>query len=272
MSNLNITRKLNNAQGFKGDSKSNCTLQHCSQHSVTLSTFERKMSSEETGTAEMPESCLRCPCIKTHVSNDKMLRENVQQITGEEHQKNETEKRVKLWHTEMCHRSRRKTTNPINLSRKAKSFLRKRSRLATTDSDCTLILPGPRRVKGRQYRYERARDRLKLCQLSRRRNWINGMNSIRMKSNASRRNRLKRSRVLANLRADNPFDQPSPPIPLETQELLNKSYWEYYRKLRCEETHEEDKRSNELRSRTNLPESRTLQQCSVLSCMINNTL
>ncbi|XP_032683152.1 uncharacterized protein LOC116849772 isoform X1 [Odontomachus brunneus] len=269
-SNLNVTGKFGNAQGHKDDSRSNHTLQHCS-HSA-LSTFERKVSSEKVGT---PESRSRCSCVKANVLSDKALQEDMQ-VTGEERQKS-CESKAKSRHREVCYNSRRKTANPINLSRKAKSFFRRRSRLATTDSDCTLMLPGPRRIKSKQYRYERTRDRLKISQLSRRRNWMNCMNPIRKKSYTSKRSRVNRSRLLTNLRADNPFEQPLF-IPLETQELLNKSYWEYYRKLRKialtvpDTVREEDKRSSESRSRVNLPVSRTLQQCSVLSCMINNTL
>lgn len=274
-SNLNATGKLGNAQGHKGDSRSDHTLQHRS-HSAS-STFERKVSSERVGAAGIPESCLRCSCVKANVSSDKALQEDMQ-VTGEKRQKS-CESKAKSRHREVCYNSRRKTANPTNLSRKAKSFFRKRSRLATTDSDCTLMLPGPRRIKGKQFRYERTRDRLKASQLSRRRNWISCINPIRKKSHASRRSRVNRSRLLTNLRADNPFEQPLF-IPLETQELLNKSYWEYYRRLNrkialstaADTAREEDKRSNESRSRVNLPVSRTLQQCSVLSCMINNTL
>lgn len=264
--NLNITEKLGNAQGRIGDSRSNHTSQKPS-HSA-LFTLEQK-SSEKSGTTEIAESCLRCSCAK--VSSDKMLRKGAQ-LTNEDHQKNAVNW-AKLQHGEVCWNSRRKTANPINLSRKAKSFLRKRSRLATTDSDCTLMLPGPRRLEGK--RYERTCDRLKISQLSRRRNWMNGMNSIRVKSNASKRRRMNRSRLLANLRTNDPFGQSSP-IPLKTQELLNKSYWEYYRDLRRKivsgTARKENKRSDERRSRANLPASKALQQCSVLSCVINNTL
>ncbi|EFN84858.1 hypothetical protein EAI_10316 [Harpegnathos saltator] len=271
---LNSAENLGNTQRRRGDSKSSRTLQHRS-HSA-LFAFERKVPSEKIEATRIPsKSCLRCSCIKAKVSSGKMLREDTK-VTGERRQKRDDTDKTKLRCETICFNSNRRTTN---LSRKAKSFFRKRSRLATTnDSDCTLMLPGPRRIKDKQYRYERTR--LKVSQLSRRRNWINGINSIRMKSNASKRSRIDRSRFLANLhRADvHRFEQPSS-IPLETQQLLNKSYWEYYRKLKRRNAltgpdiaREEDKCSNEMQSRANLPASRTLQQCSVLSCMINKTL
>lgn len=273
-SNLNITGKSENAQEHKGDSRSSHALQHRS-HS-TLSIFEQKMLNEKVGTARISESCLRCSCSKANESGGKVLQEDVQ-ITNEERHKSD-ENKTRLRHGKVCHISKRKTANPTNLSRKAKSFFRKRSRLATTDSDCTLMLPGPRRIKGKRYRYEKTHDRLKINQLSRRRNWINGTNSIQMKFHPSKRSRMNRRRLLAKL-LDNPFEQLSS-IPLKTQELLNKSYLEYYwRKLRHkialaepDTAREEDKRFTEPRNRANLPASRTLQQCSVLSCMINNTL
>lgn len=269
--NLNIGH-FGNVQARKNDSRSSHASQRFSRYSA-LSSFERKASSEKPGAAGISESRLRCSCVmKANVSSDEMLREDTQ-VTDEVCPK---EKNVvnsaKLRHMEVRCSSRRKTAKSRNLSQKAKSFFRKRSRLATTNSDCTLMLPGPRRTQGKQYRYDRARDRLKINQLSRRRNW---MNSIRVKSSASKRGRMNRSRLLANLRANNPFEQPSS-ISLKTQQLLNKSYWDYYRKLRRKiasaEPTREEKRSDGARSRANLPASRTLQQCSVLSCVINNAL
>lgn len=167
---------------------------------------------------------------------------------------------------------------PINLSRKAKSFFRKKSRLAITDSDCTLILPGSRHVKGKQYE----RTRLKVSQLLRKKNGISGTNSniVRVKSNNAKQGRRRNSCSLTNLQAKgDPFEEPSS-IPLETQELLNQSYWEYYWRLRRtiasadkpDNAGERDKSRPGKESREGLPESQTLQQCSALSCMINTVL
>ncbi|XP_024942065.1 uncharacterized protein LOC107269000 isoform X2 [Cephus cinctus] len=96
---------------------------------------------------------------------------------------------------------------------------------------------------------------------------------------------------------DMPFEQ-STAIPAKTQELLNKSYWDYYNKLKSHklnngETAEQqyfcqiamgapqikkrkaedlDCQSCEEQLAISSPEIRTLEQCSVLSSMINKTL
>lgn len=79
------------------------------------------------------------------------------------------------------------------------------------------------------------------------------------------------------MRDENTFETLSS-IPLETQELLKESYWEYYRRLRrkialskSDVARDGEKRPKESQQEC-LPESRTLQQCSVLSCKINTTL
>ena len=84
-------------------------------------------------------------------------------------------------------------------------------------------------------------------------------------------------------------------IPVETQQLLNKSYWEYYMKLKEKTTDEKEDLRKEYfcqvalgapqikKKRGNLknygdqpelssPEIRTLERCSVLSSIINKTL
>ncbi|XP_071567141.1 uncharacterized protein [Temnothorax nylanderi] len=195
---------------------------------------------------------------------------------------------------------------PLNLSRKAKSFFRKKSRLAITDSDCTLILPGYRcaaRVKGKRYEkthayaHAHAHGRSKVSLPLHRRNGLNSMNwnSILVKYNASKQGRIN-SRLSTNLRVGNLFEKPSS-IPLETRELLNKSYWEYYwklgplrRKIASAKPDNADnadnadnvdnaaalgrqrQRDRECSNEDHLPESQTLRQCSVLSCMINTAL
>ncbi|EFN70728.1 hypothetical protein EAG_06611 [Camponotus floridanus] len=168
---------------------------------------------------------------------------------------------------EVKNKELKRKTAPINLSRKAKSFFRKKSRLAITDSDCTLILPGSRHVKGKQYE----KSRLKVSQLLHRRNGINGTKStIRIKSNNAKSNRQINSCSLTNLQAKGDlFEEPSS-IPLETQELLNQSYWEYYWKLRRKIA--SANKPDNTGDRECLPESQTLQQCSVLSSMINTAL
>lgn len=165
---------------------------------------------------------------------------------------------------------KRKTAPANDLSRKIRSFLRRKSRLAITDSDCTLILPGPRCIRGK--RYEKIRGRLKASQSLPRRNGTSGasyaprIGCVAPKPSPSR----------PSTDARDPLEGP-PSIPLETQELLNKNYLEYYRSLkrnvapaRPGSADKKDKRPKE--SRDCLSESRTLRKCSVLSCMINNTL
>lgn len=208
----------------------------------------------------------------TIVMNNKMLKKD---IVFNEVQSKECDNENKEKYEELRVNVKRKMA-PINLSRKAKSFFRKKSRLAITDSDCTLILPGSRHVKGKQYE----RTRLKVSQLLHRRNGMNGTNSVvRIKSNNAKQKRQVNSCSLTNLQAKGDlFEEPSS-IPLETQELLNQSYWEYYWRLRRkialankpDNAGKRDK-SRPSESRERLSESQTLQQCSVLSCMINTAL
>lgn len=103
------------------------------------------------------------------------------------------------------------------------------------------------------------------------------MNSILVRYNASKQGRIN-SRLLTNLRAGNSFEKPSS-IPLETRQLLNKSYWEYYWKLgkmAGSSSKPGDaaggREMNECWNEEHLPETQTLRQCSVLSCMINTAL
>lgn len=155
----------------------------------------------------------------------------------------------------------RKTT-PTSLSRKAKSFLRKKSRLPITNSDCTLILPGGRYVK--------THGRSKITLSLHGRNASNTTNSTLVKYSASRQDRMDSPAE----RAGNSLEKP---IPLETRELLNKSYWEYYWKLRRKSDQVDPAAAGEREERgssneDHLPESQTLRQCSVLSSMINTAL
>lgn len=168
----------------------------------------------------------------------------------------------------------KRKTAPMNLSRKAKSFFRKKSRLAITNSDCTLILPGYRNAKAKRYVKSHGRSKVSLSLHGR--NEINRMHSVLVKYNASRQDRIN-SRFLPNLRgAGNSFHEKPSSIPLETRELLNKSYWEYYWKLRhkiaSSKSNSAAGEREECSNEDHLPESQTLRQCSVLSCMINTAL
>lgn len=203
----------------------------------------------------------------TNITDNKMPQRNVQGLAfGDVEEKDERNNENKEKHEELCDGLKHKTAS-MNLSRKAKSFFRKKSRLAIVDSNCTLILPGPRRVRSKQY--EKTYGDLRVSQLLNRRI----TNSIRIKSNAPKQGRMN-SRSLTNLQADNSHDRPTT-IPLKTQDLLNKNYWEYYRKLKrklapTKPDTASGKRANE--PQDHLPESQTLQQCSMLSCMINTAL
>ena len=208
----------------------------------------------------------------TNVINDKVLDKSLafSQVDDKEEYSKSNKKREskkEKHEEEELHINVKRKTIPMNLSKKAKSFLRKKSRFAITDSDCTLILPGYRGIKGK--RYKKSRGRSKISQSLHGRNGINSTNSILVKYNASKQDRIN-SRSLTNLRMRNSFEKPSS-IPLETQELLNKSYWEYYWKLRCKIKPDNAKEKDECLNE-HLPESQTLRQCSVLSCMINTAL
>lgn len=211
----------------------------------------------------------------TNVINGKMLEEGMQSLAssqvcgkgcGKGNKENESKRegdggqRIN---------AKRKT---VNLSRKAKSFFRKKSRLAITDSDCTLILPGYRCVKGE--RYEKTYGRSKVNLSLHGRNGINSTNSILVKYDASKQGRINSS-LSTNLRAGDSFEKPAS-IPLETRELLNKSYWEYYWRLRRKIASTKPDNAaggrDECSNEEHLPESHTLRQCSVLSCMINTAL
>lgn len=216
----------------------------------------------------------------TNVINDKILEKSMQrlvlnQVCDKVFNKSNEEKASKK---EKCGELRingKRKAAPTNLSRKAKSYFRKKSRLAIADSDCTLILPGHRGIKGKPRKPRKPRYDKKVSQSLRGKYRISSRNSMLVKYNASRQGRST-SRSLTNLHAGNSFEKPSS-IPLETRELLNKSYWEYYWKLRrkiassVERDNAED-RVDERSNQDHLPESQTLRQCSVLSCMINTAL
>lgn len=251
-SNMITARKL------KTVIEQRCNIDNCNIDSVGRCGIERKALSETK-------------IGKTSLQEQKfMYHEKDNQVGLDESSTNTNNKMLKrnIAFNEVKNKELKCKTAPINLSRKAKSFFRKKSRLAITDSDCTLILPGSRHVKGKQY--DRI-SRLKVSQLLHRRNGINGTKSaVRMKSNNAKSSRQINSRSLTNLQVKGDlFEEPSS-IPLETQELLNQSYWEYYWKLRHKiaSTNKPDNTGD----RECLPESQTLQQCSVLSCMINTAL
>ncbi|XP_011687633.1 PREDICTED: uncharacterized protein LOC105449886 isoform X3 [Wasmannia auropunctata] len=227
---------------------------------------EITLSKDHYGNSDALDNAGDADKPSTNVINDKMLDKNMQSLAFGDNKEYRKNKQEKERHGEMLRINAKRKTAPMNLSRKAKSFFRRNSRLAITDSDCTLILPGCRGIKGKRY------EKIYGQSLDVRRNGINSTNSILVKYNASRQGRIN-FRSLTNLRAGNSFEKPSS-IPLETQELLNKSYWEYYWKLRRKitSTANDAKERDECLNEDHLPESQTLRQCSVLSCMINTAL
>ncbi|XP_018374140.1 PREDICTED: uncharacterized protein LOC108768263 [Trachymyrmex cornetzi] len=279
-SNLNIAARLKNFidQSYVIDS---CIANGEKNEREMSKSSERKMakaqiySCVDTGIQKLAYHVKddRDNAVKswTNVINDRVLGKSLafsQVDDKEEYNKsNKKKENKKEKHGGELRINVKRKTAPMNLSKKAKSFLRKKSRFAITDSDCTLILPSYRGIKGK--RYKKSRGRSKISQSLHGRNGINSTNSILVKYNASKQDRIN-SRSLTNLRTRNSFEKPSS-IPLETQELLNKSYWEYYWKLRCKIKPDNAKEKNECLNE-HLPESQTLRQCSVLSCVINTAL
>ncbi|XP_072757064.1 uncharacterized protein [Anoplolepis gracilipes] len=240
-SNMTTAKRLKTVAKKKCNMDNSYIANRCGIERKTLS--ETRIAKISLGEKKLvyheKDSRLGLDEFPINIMNNKMLKKDVafNELKDKERDNENKEK-----HVEQRINVKRKTA-PINLSRKAKSFFRKKSRLAITDSDCTLILPGSRHVKART------------------------------KSNNAKPSQIN-SCSLTNLQAKaNLFDEPSS-IPLETQELLNQSYWEYYWKLRCKFAlvNKPDNADKREKLRECLPESQTLQQCSVLSCMINTAL
>ncbi|XP_024869838.1 uncharacterized protein LOC112453350, partial [Temnothorax curvispinosus] len=323
-SNLNTAVRLKNFRKVESCGQSCATMPTIDSSSIADGECdERKMSSERkmvtcktwmtltsARAGRMKQTAVDrdnagCTPSANAMTNDKILEKGMEslvssQVCGikgysDKSDKDEKEYKRAVEDGRMRVRVRRvnvkRKAAPMNLSRKAKSFFRKKSRLARTDSACTLILPGYRcaaRVKGKR-RYEKthahAHGRSKVNLPLHRRNGINSMtwNSILVKYNASKQGRIT-SRLSTNPRVGTSFEKPSS-IPLETRELLNKSYWEYYWKLgplrrkiasakpdNAAALGRQRQKDRECSNEDHLPESQTLRQCSVLSCMINTAL
>ncbi|KAL0108831.1 hypothetical protein PUN28_014150 [Cardiocondyla obscurior] len=260
------------------------SCQNCTKDCSSIADNEKKVSNEKEITKTWMPSCVnQAPKENTHFTycvkerRDKVENNNVQIFPFSsdnkccKDDKKEKKKDERKRNAERLINIKHKTIAPINLPRKVKSFFRKKSRLATTDSDCTLILPGYRYLKGNRYKKTKNPDRSKLSLLSLpQRNGINSINSIVAKYNTSKRGRIN-CNLLTNLRMKKSLHKSSS-IPPETRELLNKSYWEYYWKLKRKVVSKLVNSNNSVGKKDNLPESQTLRQCSVLSCMINQAL
>lgn len=167
-----------------------------------------------------------------------------------------------------------RTALTYDLSKKVKSFFRRKSRLAITDSDCTLILPGSRCIRGK--RYEKIRGRLKTSQLLSRRNGTSGANSARTSFVVPpKRSRASQSRSSTDVKAKDPLEK-SQSISLKTRKT-NDNCFIYYRGSKREITPtrssnagKRDKRAN--KTRDCFSESQMLRKRSLLSCIANNGL
>lgn len=189
--------------------------------------------------------------------------------------------------------NRCKTVVAMNPLRKAKSFYRKKSHLAITDSDCTaLIPPGYRCVKGKRYENDMGGcSKASLPALDDGRNGINSRNGgILSKSRKASKENGRNFRWSTNVQVGNLLEKSSL-IPLETRELLKKSYREYYWKLEsrkmasvklannADNVDNADNADNagrdsagerhECWKEDHLSECLTLRQCRLLSRMMN---
>ncbi|XP_036147471.1 uncharacterized protein LOC114255598 [Monomorium pharaonis] len=210
--------------------------------------------------------------MQFNIINDKRLtfdeaclKESEESKCNDEKEKDKKEKRVQL------RINAKKKCKPASIFRKAKSFFRKKSRLALANSNCTLILPGHSGIIGKRSKKICEEFHSKVNRSLHGKNGINSANSI-LEKYVSRQGRIN-FRSLTNL-PNNLFEKQSS-IPLETRELLNKNYWKYYWNLRRKMVSAKSakmKKNYECLNEDHLSESQTLRQCSVLSCMINMTL
>ncbi|XP_066590078.1 uncharacterized protein [Prorops nasuta] len=180
-------------------------------------------------------------------------------------------------------------------AKKVKSFVQKRARLVTTESDCTLLLPS------RFIKHQYSHQFLKRFNLDNKGKISIGTNKKANcaddspdKPNNTRNASAKKLNDSSVNNNDDLFEKPTPLSP-QTQELLNKSYWEYFNKLRLEiddgnlddpylhqlsmgastlmkEFKHDDSNSDNDKKDSVKSEVQTLQRCTVLSSMINKTL
>jgi len=181
-SNLNIAERLN-IVGKKEYNANLCVERRESIEKSLAHSRNQKIVKDGINTSEW----------LTDVTDNKMLQKNIQGLTvfgeikskecGNSGERNENKEK----HGGLCGSLKYKTAS-MNLSRKAKSFFRKKSRLAIVDSNCTLILPGPRRARDKQY--EKTRGRLKVSRFLNRRSGIT-LHELYNESSLMRRNRVE---------------------------------------------------------------------------------
>lgn len=219
----------------------------------------------------------------------------------------------KLCHNSEPHITFKQKKVSAKFSRKAKSYFQKNSHSALVDSDYTLMWPHcqhskHKRIQTNSHRSNHHKTKKIDQQIIGTTN-SNEYNYIENNGNMDSSQEIAKSLSKTCLQkecckcemsprsnTDDAIEKPKG-IPPKTQELLNKSYWEFYNKLRHKikdtgnieqqypyqltmDTSEKitKRKSNEiynkeLRNQLKLnPELQTLQQCSALSTMINKAL
>nr|XP_012150172.1 PREDICTED: uncharacterized protein LOC100878980 isoform X2 [Megachile rotundata] len=215
----------------------------------------------------------------------------------------------KIYHNSEPHITFKQKKVSGKFSRKAKSYFQKNSHSALVDSDYTMMWPDcqhSRHKRNETNTHKSSNDKTKKFDQQ----VVNTLNSNELSvqhdenidscheetascSKTCLQKECCKCEVSPRSNTDDAIERPKS-IPPKTQELLNKSYWEFYNKLKhkINDVGQEfsyqltmDKlekapkgKSNEvynqkLRSQLKLnPELQTLQQCSALSSMINKAL
>ncbi|KAI4500891.1 hypothetical protein M0802_004102 [Mischocyttarus mexicanus] len=196
-----------------------------------------------------------------------------------------------------------------NFSKRTRYYFQRKSRSRIVNSNCTLTQPDyqetnykndPRFLKVEQYTKDKNCNFLMLKKPIDERNKDKNMDCIKIESSIEnpcdilcQQNKENKYNSLKRLDKDNSIDN-TVRIPLKTQELLNKSYLEYYNKLKQNSGNMDNVRqkyfhnvnvpyvkkkkskllsNNIYNDRTKLnPEIQTIEQCSALSSIINKNL
>lgn len=267
---------------------------------------------------------------------DQSVRQHYKAVTCESKMRNKSEQNLVCTKTE-CTRKLGRNSEPhitfkqkkasAKFSRKARSYFQKNSHSALVDSDYTLVWPncqytkykrnqsnackfGNQKKKKNNQHFNPAamHERTTGAQIDNTSNFIEqnyAQNNDHLDSTQEVTKSLSKPclqqdhckcEVSPRSNTDDVFQRPKA-IPPKTQELLNKSYWEYYNKLKhklrntdcieqqypyhlAKDTLEKGKKGKpsdvhdkELRNESKVnPELQTLQHCTALSTMINKAL
>ncbi|XP_015188957.1 PREDICTED: probable cyclin-dependent serine/threonine-protein kinase DDB_G0292550 [Polistes dominula] len=220
----------------------------------------------------------------------------------------------KLFQSSEPHITSRRKRIRANFSKRARSYFQKKSKSRVVNSNCTLTQSSyqqtnykydPRFLKIEQYTKDKNCHFLMLKKPIHERNKDKNMDCIKMESSVEnptissnvfcQQNKENKYNSLERLDKNNSIENPVR-IPLKTQELLNKSYLEYYNKLKQNSGNMENVRqkyfhkvaldapyvkkrksklfyNNIYNDRTKFnPEIQTIEQCSALSSIINKNL